>query len=172
VLFLDEPTTGLDPEARAAMWEEIRRLTGEDALTVVLTTHYLGEADRLADGLTIVDRGRVVAAGSPESLKATLEGDTLTVDLVEPDAAVVRSVAASVAVLRDVVVHVEGPTGRLVARTTDGPAVVGTVIAALQTAGVRHGAVGVSRPTLDDVYLRHAGRSWTSADVASKEVAR
>ena len=65
-----------------------------------------------------------------------------------------------------------GPPGRLVARTTDGPAVVGTVIAALQAAGVRHGAVAVSRPTLDDVYLRHAGRSWTSADVASKEVAR
>ena len=85
VLFLDEPTTGLDPEARTAMWAEIRRLSGEDELTVVLTTHYLEEADRLADGLTIVDRGRVVAAGSPESLKATLEGDTLTVELVEPD---------------------------------------------------------------------------------------
>ncbi|MEZ0446452.1 ABC transporter ATP-binding protein [Cellulomonas sp. ICMP 17802] len=174
VLFLDEPTTGLDPEARAAMWEEIRRLAGEDALTVLLTTHYLEEADRLADGLTIVDRGRVVAAGSPESLKATLEGDTVTVELVEPSAELVRSVAGTIRGLRDVVVDVEGPTGRLVARTADGPAVVGAVIAALQAAGVRHGAVAVSRPTLDDVYLRHAGRSWTSADVAvsSKEVAR
>jgi ABC-2 type transport system ATP-binding protein len=174
VLFLDEPTTGLDPEARAAMWEEIRRLAGEDALTVVLTTHYLEEADRLADGLTIVDRGRVVAAGSPEALKATLEGDTLTVDLVEPVSEVVESVARSIAGLRDVVVHIEGPTGRLVARTADGPAVVGPTIAALQAAGVRHGAVAVSRPTLDDVYLRHAGRSWTSADAtaAVKEVAR
>jgi ABC-2 type transport system ATP-binding protein len=172
VLFLDEPTTGLDPEARAAMWAEIRRLAGEDALTVVLTTHYLEEADRLADGLTIVDRGRVVAAGSPAGLKATLDGDTVTVDLVEADPTVVRSVASAMPVLRDVVVHVEGPTGRLVARTADGPAVVGTVITALQAAGVRHGAVAVSRPTLDDVYLRHAGRSWTSADVASKEVAR
>jgi ABC-2 type transport system ATP-binding protein len=172
VLYLDQPTTGLDPEARSAMWEEIRRLAGEDALTVVLTTHYLEEADRLADGLTIVDRGRVVAEGSPDALKATLEGDTLTVELVEPSPDLVRSVAASVTALRDVVVHVEGPTGRLVARTADGPAVVGTVIAALQAAGVRHGAVGVSRPTLDDVYLRHAGRSWTSADVAPKEVAR
>ncbi|WP_421735752.1 ABC transporter ATP-binding protein [Cellulomonas sp.] len=172
VLFLDEPTTGLDPEARAAMWAEIRRLAGEDALTVVLTTHYLEEADRLADGVTIVDRGRVVAFGSPDALKATLEGDTLTVDLVEPTPDLVRSAVASITALRDVVVHVEGPTGRLVARTADGPAVVATVIAALQAAGVRHGAVAVSRPTLDDVYLRHAGRSWTSAEVASKEVAR
>ncbi|MBO9555737.1 ATP-binding cassette domain-containing protein [Cellulomonas sp.] len=164
VLFLDEPTTGLDPEARASMWNEIRRLAGEDSLTVVLTTHYLEEADRLADGLSIIDRGRVVAAGSPDSLKAAFAGDTLTVDLVEPDAALVRSVAAGIAGLGDVVVHVEGPVGRLVARTPDGPAVVGPTIAALQAAGVRHGAVGVSRPTLDDVYLRHAGRSWTAAE--------
>jgi len=170
VLFLDEPTTGLDPEARSSMWAEIRRLAGEDALTVVLTTHYLEEADRLADGLTIIDRGRVVAAGSPEALKATLEGDTLSVDLVEPDESLVVSVASSVALLRDVTVHVEGPTGRLVARTSDGPAAVGAVIAALQAAGIRHGAVGVSHATLDDVYLAHAGRSWTSAP--EKELAR
>jgi ABC-2 type transport system ATP-binding protein len=170
VLFLDEPTTGLDPEARAAMWAEIRRLAGEDELTVLLTTHYLEEADRLADAVSIVDRGRVVAAGSPDELKATLEGDTVTVDLVEPDEPAVRAAAAQVRGLRDVVVHVEGPTGRLVARTPDGSAAVGAVIAALRDAGVRHGAVAVSRPTLDDVYLRHAGRSWTAAE--SKEVAR
>ncbi|NKY40522.1 ABC transporter ATP-binding protein [Cellulomonas septica] len=161
VLFLDEPTTGLDPEARASMWDEIRRLAGEDALTVLLTTHYLEEADRLADGLSIVDRGRVVVAGTPDELKATLVGDTLTVDLVEPDADAVRAAVARV--LTDVVVHVEGPTGRLVARTPDGPAVVGATIAALQAAGVRHGAVAVSRPTLDDVYLRYAGRSWSDS---------
>lgn len=164
VLFLDEPTTGLDPEARAAMWTEIRRLAGEDALTVVLTTHYLEEADRLADAVSIVDRGRVVAAGSPDELKSTLEGDTLAVDLVEPDADAVRAAATRVPGLGDVVVHVEGPTGRLVARTPDGSAVVAPVIAALRDAGIRHGAVAVARPSLDDVYLRHAGRSWTSAD--------
>ncbi|MDM7855089.1 ABC transporter ATP-binding protein [Cellulomonas alba] len=172
VLFLDEPTTGLDPEARASMWAEIRRLAGEDALTVVLTTHYLEEADRLADAVSIVDQGRVVVAGSPDELKSTLAGDTLTVELVEPDADAVRSAAARVAGLDDAVVHVEGPTGRLVARTPDGSAVVAAVIAALRDAGVRHGAVAVSRPTLDDVYLRHAGRSWTAADATSKEAAR
>ncbi|MEN0130236.1 MAG: ATP-binding cassette domain-containing protein [Brevundimonas sp.] len=171
VLFLDEPTTGLDPEARAAMWAEIRRLAGEDSLTVLLTTHYLEEADRLADGLSIVDRGRVVAAGTPGELKATLAGDTLTVDLVEPDADLVERVAAAVPGLDEVLVHVEGPAGRLVARTPDGPLLVGPTIAALQAAGVRHGAVAVSRPTLDDVYLRHAGRAWTSAE-PTLEVAR
>lgn len=160
VLFLDEPTTGLDPEARAAMWQEIRRFAADDDLTVLLTTHYLEEADRLADGLSIVDHGRVVAQGSPAELKATLAGDTLTVDLVEPDEETVRAAVAGLPALDDVVVHVEGPAGRLTARTPDGPAVVAGVIAALWDAGVRHGAVAVSRPSLDDVYLRYAGRSW------------
>ena len=148
--------------------QEIRRLAGEDSLTVVLTTHYLEEADRLADGLTIVDRGRVVAAGSPEALKATLEGDTLTVDLVEPDAALVRSrrrVGRRAARRRRARRGADRPARRAHLRRTRRRR---PVIAALQAAGVRHGAVGVSRPTLDDVYLRHAGRSWTSADVADE----
>ena len=76
VLFLDEPTTGLDPEARAAMWAEIRRLSAEEALTVVLTTHYMEEADRLADELLLVNRGRAVVQGTPEELKAALHGDS------------------------------------------------------------------------------------------------
>ena len=166
VLFLDEPTTGLDPEARAAMWAEIRRLAGEDALTVVLTTHYLEEADRLADGLTIVDRGRVVAAGSPESLKATLEGDTLTVDLVEPDAALVRvrrrrpSPCCATSL-----VHVEGPTGRLVARTSDGPAARRRRHRRPAGRGrpARRRRASPGPPSTTSTW-RHAGRSWTSAD--------
>ena len=81
VLFLDEPTTGLDPEVRSAMWAEIARLRDEQGLTILLTTHYLEEADRLASQLAIVDRGRVVAEGTPDELKAGLEGDTLQVEL-------------------------------------------------------------------------------------------
>ena len=81
VLFLDEPTTGLDPEARAEMWKEIGRLTEQERLTILLTTHYLEEADELAAQLAIVDRGRVVAAGTPDELKSALEGDSLQVEL-------------------------------------------------------------------------------------------
>jgi ABC-2 type transport system ATP-binding protein len=77
VLFLDEPTTGLDPEARAAMWEEITRLAEADKVTVLLTTHYLDEADRLAGRLAVVDRGRVVAEGEPERLKRELAVESL-----------------------------------------------------------------------------------------------
>ena len=86
VLFLDEPTTGLDPEARAELWAEIERLAREERMTILLTTHYLEEADRLAAQLAIVDRGRIVARGTPDELKAELQGDTVQVELTEPDA--------------------------------------------------------------------------------------
>ena len=81
MLFLDEPTTGLDPEARAEMWAEIERLAAEERMTILLTTHYLEEADRLASQLAIVDRGRVVAEGTPDELKSELDGDTIQVEL-------------------------------------------------------------------------------------------
>src|SRR5213593_1898224 len=83
VLFLDEPTTGLDPEARVELWREIERLAGEEEMTILLTTHYLEEADRLASRLVIIDRGQVVADGSPDELKSELRGDTVQVELLE-----------------------------------------------------------------------------------------
>lgn len=161
VLFLDEPTTGLDPEARAAMWAEIRRLSAEDALTVVLTTHYMEEADRLADELLIVAGGRVVVSGTPDRLKAALNGDAVRVTLIEPDAARVRRAIAPLPGLRDVVVEVSGVEGTLVARTDDASAAVGAVIAALDGAGVRFGAVSAAHPSLDDVYLHAVGRTYS-----------
>lgn len=169
VLFLDEPTTGLDPEARAAMWAEIRRLAGEGALTVVLTTHYMEEADRLADELLLVDRGRAVVRGTPDELKAALHGDSLRVTLVEPDATTVRAAVERVAGLRDIVVEASGVDGVLAARTDDASAAVGAVIAALDAAGVRYGQVAASHPTLDDVYLHFVGHTFTDADPEQAE---
>jgi ABC-2 type transport system ATP-binding protein len=161
VLFLDEPTTGLDPEARAEMWEEIRRLAVEDGVTVLLTTHYLEEADKLASQLAIVDSGRVVASGTPEALKSELRGDTLVVELdgaTGHDAAV--AAVAAVAGVRE-----PGLDGRVLrARADEGPRAVPAVLAALEAAGVAVAAATVARPSLDDVYLRHAGRSFGSAE--------
>ena len=119
VLFLDEPTTGLDPESRAAMWQEIARLAGGEGITVLLTTHYLEEADRLASQLAIVDRGRVVATGTPDALKGQLRGDAVQVELpAEADTGQVRSLLAGVPEVRDVVI-----AGRNVsARSDDGAA--------------------------------------------------
>ena len=163
VLFLDEPTTGLDPEARAAMWAEIRRLSGEEALTVVLTTHYMEEADRLADELLLVNRGQAVAQGTPDELKAALHGDAVRVTLVEPDPIAVRAAVCAVPGLRDVLVETAGVDGLLVARADDAASAVGAVIAALDGAGIRYGQVAASHPTLDDVYLHFVGHSFGDA---------
>jgi len=163
VLFLDEPTTGLDPEARATMWTEIRRLKAERAITVILTTHYMEEADRLADELMIIDHGTKVVGGSPDALKSALNGDTLRVALTEPDRETVLRVAATVAGLREIVVETQGTAGQLVARSDDASAVVGPTISALEAAGIAFGAVSASRPTLDDVYLHYTGRSFDDA---------
>ncbi|GAA5206708.1 ABC transporter ATP-binding protein [Microbacterium kyungheense] len=167
VLFLDEPTTGLDPEARAAMWAEIRRLSGEEALTVVLTTHYMEEADRLADELLLVNKGRAVVQGTPDELKAALHGDSLRVSLVEPDADAVRAAIARVPGLRDVVIEASGVDGVLAARTDDASAAVGAVIGALDAAGIRFGQVAASHPTLDDVYLHFVGHTFGDPSTGS-----
>ncbi len=94
-LFLDEPTTGLDPEARVDMWHEIERLATEERMTILLTTHYLEEADELAAEVAIVDRGRIVAAGTPEELKSALEGDALHFELAEAAGTAVQRCAAA-----------------------------------------------------------------------------
>jgi ABC-2 type transport system ATP-binding protein len=155
VLFLDEPTTGLDPEARADLWAETGRLARDEGLTVLLTTHYLEEADKLADQLVIVDRGRVVAAGTAEQLKSELRGDALVVELAAaPAESTVMPVLPGV---REVTL--DGRTLR--ARVDDGARAVPAVLAGLEAAGLAPASVTVARPSLDDVYLRHTGRSFT-----------
>ena len=165
VLFLDEPTTGLDPEVRADMWAEIAHLAAE-GLTILLTTHYLEEADRLAGRLAIVDRGRVVAEGSPDELKGELRGDAIHVELgdPEPDG---RAHAALDRVPGVWEVTIEGRSLR--ARTQDGSAAVPAVLQALEAGGVRVASVTIARPSLDDVYLRHTGRSFAKV---AEEVSR
>jgi ABC-2 type transport system ATP-binding protein len=157
VLFLDEPTTGLDPEARAELWAEIARLADQAEMTVLLTTHYLDEADRLAHRLAIVDAGQVRAEGTPEALKSELRGDAIVVELE-------NEVDGSRAV--DAVGLVPGVSegwvdrARLRARADEGARAVPLVLAALDQAGVAACSVTMSRPSLDDVYLRHVGRSF------------
>ena len=161
VLFLDEPTTGLDPESRADLWKEIARLSREDGITVLLTTHYLEEADQLAGQIAIVDRGRVVAEGTPDALKGELSGDAIHVDLLEPaDAARITAALAPLSSIREVAV--EGPSVR--ARADNGATALPGMFTALEAAGAHVQSVRVTRPSLDDVYLRHTGRTFTQAD--------
>ena len=162
VLFLDEPTTGLDPEARAAMWEELERLAGEEKLTILLTTHYLEEADRLAQRVAIVSRGRVVVDGRPEDLKRQLRGDAVTVELADGQAGQATPILEGLADVLETVA--EG--NRVHARVEQGARAVPGILGALDGAGLSARAVTVSRPSLDDVYLHHTGRDFRSDDEA------
>lgn len=161
VLFLDEPTTGLDPEVRTEMWQEIERLTHEEGLTILLTTHYLEEADQLAASLAILDRGKVVATGSPEELKEELEGDTIHVELSEDagDGAI-NAALANVKGIR----HLDHDVKCLRARVEHGATAVPLVLQALEEKGLTVNSVTVSRPSLDDVYMRYTGREFARAD--------
>jgi ABC-2 type transport system ATP-binding protein len=166
VLFLDEPTTGLDPEARVELWREIERLAGEEEMTILLTTHYLEEADRLATRLAIVDRGRIVAEGTPDQLKSELHGDTVHVELVESsngDVGALRRLPGLSGLSVD---------GRLLrARAENGAAAVPAVLAALEQSGLQVASATIARPSLDDVYLRYAGRSFEQAETDNREEA-
>jgi ABC-2 type transport system ATP-binding protein len=165
VLFLDEPTTGLDPEVRAELWREIERLAGDEEMTILLTTHYLEEADRLASRLAIVDRGRIVAEGSPDELKSELRGDAVQVELVEAASSHAGAAVSQVPGLSDLIV--EGR--RLRARAADGAAALPSLVTALEQSGVRVASASIARPSLDDVYLRHAGRSLDEAETESED---
>jgi ABC-2 type transport system ATP-binding protein len=162
VLFLDEPTTGLDPEARADMWREIARLSREDGLTVVLTTHYLEEADHLAQHVAIIDHGQIIVEGTPEGLKAELRGDAIQVELADafPESNIRAVLNGLDSMLRELAID-----GRVLrARVDSGASALPAVLAALDAAGIRALTATVARPSLDDVYLRYTGRSYSKAN--------
>ncbi|HZS07146.1 MAG TPA: ATP-binding cassette domain-containing protein [Blastocatellia bacterium] len=169
VLFLDEPTTGLDPEARADLWDDISRLAGEEGITVLLTTHYLEEADQLAGRLAIVDRGRLVVEGTPDQLKGELFGDAIHMEFLQPEAeGRVRAALNGLADIRELVVAGQS----LRARADQGATAVPGMLTALEAQGLKVASVTVARPSLDDVYLRYAGRSFAEADQVSQKGAR
>jgi ABC-2 type transport system ATP-binding protein len=161
VLFLDEPTTGLDPEGRAALWAVLTGLAAEAGTTILVTTHYLEEADQYATKIAIVDQGRVVAEGTADQLKAGLAGDSVVLELDG------LAQAERVTAVLSHAPHVRRATadGRVVrARVADGRRALPALLADVESAGIPVLSVTVARPTLDDVYLRHAGRSFRQAE--------
>jgi ABC-2 type transport system ATP-binding protein len=157
LVFLDEPTTGLDPQSRANMWDEVRRLR-DDGTTVFLTTHYLDEADVLCDRLAIIDHGRIVAEGSPDELKRRIAGDVVTIG-VDGDSERARALLAGRPFVRDV-----SADGDLVRLYVDrGETATPAILRLLDEAGVPPTSLTLTRPSLDDVFLEQTGRSLREA---------
>ncbi len=154
LLFLDEPTTGLDPQARARIWDEVKRLR-DNGMTIFLTTHYLEEADALCDRLAIIDHGLIVAEGSPDALKREVAGDLVTLGVADKAAEAVLTLAKAQPFVR------EASRGEGVVRlyVEHGETAVPQLLRLLDGAGLSPTTIAMSRPSLDDVFLRKTGRS-------------
>ena len=167
VLFLDEPTTGLDPRSRLELWTTIEELVAEGT-TVLLTTQYLDEADRLADSIAVIDRGRVIANGTPDELKDRVGGERLEVHLAANGAAAQRAVAA-LAPMSDDAPMVDGDTVTLPVRRRTG--VIVEAVRRLDEAGVEVADLALRRPTLDDVFLTLTGHVAETPEDEDEEMA-
>lgn len=154
IVFLDEPTTGLDPISREAIWREVQTLNRSEGVTFFLTTQYLEEADRLADYVAIIDHGKIVAQGSPAELKSTIGTDVITVRVPGGEADVERAKSA----LNPLgAADIRGVDGSVVVYIKDGSAVIPRVVTLLNAASVPIEEVTLARPTLDDVFIRKTG---------------
>ncbi len=166
LVFLDEPTTGLDPQARANLWEHIRRLRTEHGATIFLTTHYLDEADELSDRILIIDNGRIVAADTADNLKSRVSGDL--VDLEISDAAQVSTAATKLATIAGSVEtldrHVRG-------RVQHAGRHIPSLLRELTSESIELDSIEIIRPTLDDVFLTMTGRSLRDAEAATENAA-
>jgi ABC-2 type transport system ATP-binding protein len=158
VLFLDEPTTGLDPSSRRTVWDEVRRIN-QAGTTVFLTTQYLEEADVLCDRLAIIDAGAIVAEGTPTQLKAEMGHDVVTLALDGGDAAATEAAVRGLAGLERVVTEADA----LALYVEDGAGSIAEIVRLIEAGGIRVGAITVSRPSLDDVFLQATGRRLEGA---------
>jgi ABC-2 type transport system ATP-binding protein len=162
VVFLDEPTTGLDPQSRAHMWDEVRRLRAE-GMTVFITTHYLDEADALCDRISIMDHGEIVASGTPADLKRSISGDVvlLSVTAASSGSAASPAVAAAAQALdaAPFVNKLETHDDSVRLYVDDGATAIPQILRALDAASVETGSIELHRPSLDDVFLTKTGRS-------------
>lgn len=165
ILFLDEPTTGLDPASRITLWREMKRLVKEEGLTLLMTTHYLEEADQMADRLAIIDRGEIVGYGTPDELKSKVQGGVISVQLTGANSALDRA--------QELLSGLEGISHPIVegnmihVQNARGASAVPTIVSALEAEGLGLQQVALNRPSLDEVYLSLTGRSFGQADTTA-----
>lgn len=155
LLFLDEPTTGLDPQSRAGIWKYLAKLNKEEGITIFLTTQYLEEADKLCERLAIIDHGQIVAGGSPSELKAEIGADALTLSVEGNGGSAERAqqILGGVSGIGEIVGGDEGITVYAKSAST----LVPDIVRAFDAGGLRLSSISLSRPSLDDVFLKHTG---------------
>ena len=169
LLFLDEPTTGLDTQSRAALWEYLEGLNREEGITIFLTTQYLEEADRLCRELAIIDHGKLIAKGSPPELKATVGGDTIMMSLKGGTDPALKSRAKEIVGTVQGVTRVVDSDGGVIAYAKDAGQIVADVVTALDRNGIRPASLSIASPTLDDVFLQQTGRRIRSDELGRRE---
>jgi ABC-2 type transport system ATP-binding protein len=153
VLFLDEPTLGLDPQTRRKIWNYIRSLKDSYGMTIILTTHYMDEADKLCSRIAVIDRGEIVALDSPRALKAGLGGDVLELEIAVPDTAFLEQLKTF-----DDVDNISSQNGRVALTVKNGETFIPRIFSAAQAVGVEISSVSMRKPNLEDVFLKLTGR--------------
>ncbi len=154
LLFLDEPTTGLDPQSRAGIWEYLEKLNKDDHITIFLTTQYMEEADRLCKNLAIMDTGKIVARGTPGELKRHVGADTITVSVDSDVKTKAKEILKGMRSIREVIDTDEGMT----AYAREAGSIIADIVRAFDEKGVTLKSINFSQPTLGDVFLEHTGR--------------
>ena len=163
ILFLDEPTLGLDPQTRVHIWEYIKKLAERERITIVLTTHYMEEADMLCDRIAIIDHGGIKVSGKPEELKNSLEGDVVSVECKESN------------ILSEVVKNLEGVknvailNGKLNITVKNGETAIPRILDLAREKNIRIDSIGIRKPTLNDVFIKYTGREIREEFADSKE---
>jgi ABC-2 type transport system ATP-binding protein len=175
ILFLDEPTTGLDPQSRAAIWSYLKRLNKEEGITIFLTTQYLEEADKLCDRISIIDHGQIVAQGTPQEMKWEIASDAVTLTIANGRDTAATDSGDSIVAARQVLSKINGvkeiidSDNGLIVYGKNGAFMVPEIVRTLDTAHIKISSINVSSPTLDDVFLKHTGRRIRSEGQKEEE---
>jgi ABC-2 type transport system ATP-binding protein len=170
LLFLDEPTTGLDPQSRAAIWEYLSKLNKDEGITIFLTTQYMEEADRLCQRLYIIDQGKIVASGTPESLKREVGADSITMTLEDGNAGQETKEKA-----KQVLGGIQGISkiiesdGGLTVYAKDASMIIADIVRTFDSNNIHLSSVNFASPTLDDVFLQHTGRRIRTEELNTKK---
>jgi len=165
VLFLDEPTLGLDPQTRNHLWEYIARLNDEKGITIILTTHYMEEADRLCDRIAIIDHGTIIVLDTAGNLKDSIGGDVITIASPDPDAIAGLLTAPWIS-------SIERHDGSVTIHLQDADRHIPGIITAIHQSGIDITSLSVRKPTLEDVFLHYTGRMIREGGATSKEAMR